>query len=80
MLDNCSSRPGSRRLRSLEAQPTARAAKASSGKRVLYKRMNAGESLGMNTYVTHPWVFADAGGQCRTIVLPDPARAVVSIR
>jgi hypothetical protein len=51
-----------------------------SGKRVLYKRMSAGESLGMNTYVTHPWVFADAGGQCRMIVLPDPARTVVSIR
>ena len=50
------------------------------GKRVLYRRMNAGDSYDQPTYVTHPWVFVDANGKCRKIALPDPSQRVVSIR
>jgi hypothetical protein len=50
------------------------------GKRVLYRGFGAGDSYTQPTYVTHPWVFADASGHCRQIVLPDPSKTAVSIR
>ncbi len=50
------------------------------GKRVFYRRLVGGESYTQPTYVTHPWVFVDASGKCHMVVLPDPARSLVSVR
>ncbi len=50
------------------------------GKRVFYRRLGGGESYVQPTYMTHPWVFVDAGGKCHMVVLPDPARSLVSVR
>jgi hypothetical protein len=51
-----------------------------SGKRVFYRRLNGGESYDQPTYVTHPWVFVDANGRCRKIVMPSISERVVAIR
>jgi hypothetical protein len=51
-----------------------------SGKRVFYRRLNGGESYAQPTYITHPWVFVDASGKCRRIVLPSMSQKVVAIR
>jgi hypothetical protein len=51
-----------------------------SGKRVFYRRLNGGESYAQPTYISHPWVFVDAGGKCRKIVLPSMSQKVVAIR
>jgi hypothetical protein len=50
------------------------------GKRVLYRRLAAGDSYTQPTFLTHPWVFVDAGGHCRQVVLPDLSQSLVSIR
>lgn len=50
------------------------------GKRVFYRRLAGGESYAQPTYMTHPWVFVDATGKCHMVVLPDPARSLVSVR
>ena len=51
-----------------------------SGKRVFYRRLNGGESYAQPTYISHPWVFVDANGKCRRIVMPSMAQKVVAIR
>ena len=51
-----------------------------SGKRVFYRRLNGGESYTQLTYISHPWVFVDASGKCRTIVMPSMSQKVVAIR
>jgi hypothetical protein len=50
------------------------------GKRVFYRRLGGGESYTQPTYMTHPWVFVDGAGRCHMVVLPDPARSMVSVR
>jgi hypothetical protein len=50
------------------------------GKRVFYRRLNGGDSYDQPTYISHPWVFVDANGKCRRIVVPSAAEKVVSIR
>ena len=50
------------------------------GKRVFYRRLNGGESYDQPTYISHPWVFVDADGKCRRIVLPSMSEKVVAIR
>lgn len=51
-----------------------------SGKRVFYRRLNGGKSYAQPTYISHPWVFVDASGKCRKIVLPSMSQKVVAIR
>lgn len=51
-----------------------------SGKRVFYRRLNGGESYAQPTYISHPWVFVDASGKCRKIVMPSMSQKVVAIR
>jgi Caspase domain/VHL beta domain len=51
-----------------------------SGKRVFYRRLNGGESYAQPTYISHPWVFVDANGKCRRIVMPSISQKVVAIR
>jgi hypothetical protein len=51
-----------------------------SGKRVFYRRLNGGESYTQPTYISHPWVFVDASGKCRGIVMPNMSQKVVAIR
>ena len=50
------------------------------GKRVLYRRLDGGQSFNQPTFVSHPWLFADASGKCRKIVMPSETEKVVSIR
>jgi hypothetical protein len=50
------------------------------GKRVFYRRLNSGESYDQPTYISHPWVFVDANGKCRKIVMPSPSEKIVAIR
>jgi hypothetical protein len=50
------------------------------GKRVFYRRLNGGESYDQPTYISHPWVFVDASGKCRRVVLPSASEKVVAIR
>jgi hypothetical protein len=50
------------------------------GKRVFYHRLNGGESYAQPTYISHPWVFVDANGKCRRIVMPSTSQKVVAIR
>ena len=51
-----------------------------SGKRVFYRRLNGGESYAQPTYISHPWVFVDASGKCRRIVMPSMSQKTVAIR
>jgi hypothetical protein len=50
------------------------------GKRVFYRRLNGGESYDQPTYISHPWVFVDANGKCRKIVMPSMSEKIVAIR
>jgi Caspase domain/VHL beta domain len=50
------------------------------GKRVFYRRLDGGQSYDQPTYVSHPWVFVDASGKCRKIVMPSMSAKVVAIR
>jgi Caspase domain/VHL beta domain len=50
------------------------------GKRVFYRRLNGGESYDQQTYISHPWVFVDANGKCRKIVMPSTSQKIVAIR
>lgn len=50
------------------------------GKRVLYQRIPAGGSFGVDTFISHPWVLATDTGECRTIVMPDQQQRLVSFR
>jgi von Hippel-Lindau disease tumor suppressor protein len=49
------------------------------GTRELYGNLSPGESVEFDTYVTHPWLVANALGQCIAIFLPakEPGRAVI---
>jgi hypothetical protein len=49
------------------------------GKRVFYRRLNGGDSYDQPTYISHPWVFVDANGKCRKIVLPNASEKIVAI-
>lgn len=50
------------------------------GKRVFYRRLNGGDSYAQPTYISHPWVFVDANGKCRKIVIPSQSQKVIAIR
>jgi hypothetical protein len=50
------------------------------GKRVFYRRLNGGKSYDQPTYISHPWVFVDANGKCRKIVMPSMSEKIVAIR
>jgi hypothetical protein len=41
------------------------------GRRQLYKTLEAGGSYTQQTYLTHPWLIADAGGQSWNVYLPE---------
>lgn len=43
------------------------------GKRTLYKKLAAGESHNQQTYVTHPWLIANAQDSCVGIYTPESA-------
>lgn len=43
------------------------------GKRTLYKKLAAGESHNQQTYVTHPWLIANAQDHCVGIYTPESA-------
>lgn len=50
-----------------------------SGKLVPYANLNPGEKYTVNTYVTHPWVFADGPGNCVEVFMPKTGVPIFNI-
>lgn len=50
------------------------------GKRDQERTLKAGESMPINTYLTHPFVVVDAKGTCRGIFMALPEPGVVAIK
>jgi hypothetical protein len=41
------------------------------GNRVLYRMLSPGEEYGLNTFLHHPWVITDEGGNAWTVYYPE---------
>jgi hypothetical protein len=50
------------------------------GKRVFYSRLAVGETIDMDTYVTHPWLVTIASGSCLGVYLPQPKPSQIVIQ
>lgn len=50
-----------------------------SGHRKLYKEIKSGKSFSVATYVTHPWVIADAFDNCFMVYYPDSEARTLQI-
>jgi hypothetical protein len=50
------------------------------GTRTLYATLSPGLSYVQGTFLTHPWVTADAGGTCQAIFLPTLESGIAVIR
>jgi len=49
------------------------------GKRIPYGMLETGQVLSFQTYVTNPWLIADAKGNCKSIYMPTSKRLEVSV-
>jgi hypothetical protein len=49
------------------------------GKRIPYGTFGTNQVFSTQTYVTHPWLIADAKDNCRAIYMPTPERLEVSV-
>jgi hypothetical protein len=49
------------------------------GKRIPYGTLGTGQVFSTKTYVTHPWLIADAKGNCKAIYMPTYERLEVNL-
>ena len=49
------------------------------GERQLYRELKPGESYGLETYLTHPWVVTDAHGKAVGLYFPDGQKRTVTL-
>jgi hypothetical protein len=49
------------------------------GNRVLYATLQSGRTVGLRTYITHPWVVTDATNNCIAIYMPTPNPQTINI-
>jgi hypothetical protein len=50
------------------------------GSRVLYGTLENGQVLGLQTYLTHPWVIADTKDNCIGIYLPTTTALSLAVK
>lgn len=50
------------------------------GERVLYRMLSPGEEYGLNTFLHHPWVITDEGGNAWAVYYADarPSRVIIT--
>jgi von Hippel-Lindau disease tumor supressor len=49
------------------------------GKRVLYKELNSGENIEIQTFLTHPWLITDGNDNAKDIFFPDSKPRTIEI-
>jgi von Hippel-Lindau disease tumor supressor len=49
------------------------------GKRVLYKELNSGENIEIQTFLTHPWLITDSNDNAKDIFFPDSQSRAIEI-